>query len=99
MSEVEPGRDAKAALELKGVVRTFRQGSEAVEALRGLSLAVAAGEMVGLVGPSPPVHLRQLAHQGGGVLARLQPRPGPANTAAAAPAAQPVSAAPARRLC
>jgi len=52
MSEAEAGRNAPPALELKGVVRTFRQGNEAVEVLRGLSLAVSAGEIVALVGPS-----------------------------------------------
>jgi lipoprotein-releasing system ATP-binding protein len=40
------------ALALDGIVRTFRQGSERLEVLRGLSLEVAAGEIVALVGPS-----------------------------------------------
>ena len=34
----------------------------------------------GVPGDAPPVALRQLAHHRGGVLARLQPRPGPGET-------------------
>ncbi|MEK9662247.1 MAG: ATP-binding cassette domain-containing protein, partial [Alphaproteobacteria bacterium] len=40
------------ALQLAGVVRTFRQGSNVLEVLRGADLAIAGGEMVALVGPS-----------------------------------------------
>ncbi|MEQ8696023.1 MAG: ATP-binding cassette domain-containing protein, partial [Bauldia litoralis] len=39
-------------LELRGVTRIFRQGSESLEVLRHVSLAIEAGEMVALVGPS-----------------------------------------------
>ena len=52
MSEAAASPRTSTSLELRGVVRTFRQGSEAVEVLRGLSLAVSAGEIVALVGPS-----------------------------------------------
>ncbi len=48
MSETATG----AALELRDVVRTFRQGSTRLEVLRGLSLSLSAGEIVALVGPS-----------------------------------------------
>jgi lipoprotein-releasing system ATP-binding protein len=44
--------EAKAALELRGVVRTFKQGGENLQVLRGVQLALRAGEMVALVGPS-----------------------------------------------
>jgi lipoprotein-releasing system ATP-binding protein len=40
------------ALELDGIVRRFRQGSERLQVLAGASLAVSAGEAVALVGPS-----------------------------------------------
>jgi lipoprotein-releasing system ATP-binding protein len=46
MTEGEP------ALELRNVVRTYRQGTSALGVLRSVSLAVKAGEIVALVGPS-----------------------------------------------
>ncbi len=54
MSEAAPASAAATApaLALVEVVRTYRQGSEAVEVLRGVTLAVSAGEAVALVGPS-----------------------------------------------
>jgi lipoprotein-releasing system ATP-binding protein len=42
----------EAALELIGVVRTYRQAGEALEILRGVSLRLAKGEIAALVGPS-----------------------------------------------
>ena len=41
-----------AILELRDIVRTFRQGEDRVEVLRGASLRLAAGEIVALTGPS-----------------------------------------------
>ena len=41
-----------AILDARDVVKTYRTGAGAVEALRGVSLAVPPGEMVAVVGPS-----------------------------------------------
>jgi lipoprotein-releasing system ATP-binding protein len=41
-----------SGLQLKGVHRSFNQGSSALHVLRGLDLTVARGEVVALVGPS-----------------------------------------------
>jgi len=40
------------ALELQTIARTFRQGESTIDVLRGVSLQVHKGELVGLVGPS-----------------------------------------------
>ncbi|HUH84641.1 MAG TPA: ABC transporter ATP-binding protein [Stellaceae bacterium] len=45
-------RDALPALELRNVVRTYRQAGAPLPVLRGASLALRAGEIVALVGPS-----------------------------------------------
>jgi lipoprotein-releasing system ATP-binding protein len=53
MSEARAAVGPEApALELREVVRTYRQGHAALEVLRGVSLAVRSGEIVALVGPS-----------------------------------------------
>jgi lipoprotein-releasing system ATP-binding protein len=44
--------DGAAALELKGVIRTFRQAGEPLPVLRGVSFSLRRGEIVALVGPS-----------------------------------------------
>jgi len=43
---------SETVLELRGVSRSFRQGSGRLEVLRQVSLAVAPGEIVALIGPS-----------------------------------------------
>lgn len=43
---------AKKLLELKGVSRTFIQGSETIHALRKTDFSVEAGEFVAIIGPS-----------------------------------------------
>ena len=39
-------------LELKNVVKTFKQGSAKLEVLKGVDFAIAPGEIVALIGPS-----------------------------------------------
>ena len=46
------GTPGAPALELRAVVQTFYQAGNAIEVLKGASLAVRPGEMVALVGPS-----------------------------------------------
>ncbi len=48
MSEAIP----RTMLAMRDVVRTYRQANERLEVLRGVTLSVAPGELVGLVGPS-----------------------------------------------
>jgi len=56
MSDAPPTVNAAASgkpvLGLTGIVRTFRQGRQNLEVLRGVDLEVREGEIVGLVGPS-----------------------------------------------
>ena len=43
---------SEAALELRGVLRTFRQGGRDIEVLRDVRMSLVPGEIVALVGPS-----------------------------------------------
>ena len=56
MSETSPTMapilSGKPVLGLTGIVRTFRQGRQDLEVLRGVDLEVREGEIVALVGPS-----------------------------------------------
>ena len=58
MSQVLVERDARTAstssplIELSGVEKTYRTGKVAYQALRGVDLTIARGDMVAIVGPS-----------------------------------------------
>ncbi|MDD3446916.1 MAG: ATP-binding cassette domain-containing protein, partial [Zavarzinia sp.] len=43
---------SEATLRLEGVTRTFAQGAERLDVLRGVDLELHRGEVVALVGPS-----------------------------------------------
>ena len=49
---VKHGDLAMALLEARGLVKTFRKATSAVEVLRGVDLDIRTGEMVALIGPS-----------------------------------------------
>jgi len=48
----EPGPDRAPVIELAGARKTYRTGSVEFEALRGVDLAIGAGEYVAIMGPS-----------------------------------------------
>jgi putative ABC transport system ATP-binding protein len=48
----EPPPETTALLDVRGVSKTYRRGSEEVRALQGASLSLHPGEVVALVGPS-----------------------------------------------
>ncbi|HYB09819.1 MAG TPA: ABC transporter ATP-binding protein [Alphaproteobacteria bacterium] len=52
MSDATAPKPNAPSLALQDIVRTYRQGSERLEVLRGAGLEVRAGEVVALVGPS-----------------------------------------------
>ena len=48
---IEP-MTAKALIQLEGVTKTYDAGDNAVQALRGIDVAIEQGEFVAIVGPS-----------------------------------------------
>ena len=45
-------REETPTLELRNVYRSFKQGSQTLEVLRGINLNIEKGEIVALIGPS-----------------------------------------------
>jgi ABC-2 type transport system ATP-binding protein len=52
VQRVPAGRGAAAAVEAKGLVKTYRSRAGTVEAVRGVDLRVEAGEVFGFLGPN-----------------------------------------------
>jgi macrolide transport system ATP-binding/permease protein len=50
--EIASACTIKPAVEAKGLVRTYRRGSEEIQALKGIDLDIQCGEFVGVVGHS-----------------------------------------------
>jgi putative ABC transport system ATP-binding protein len=48
----EPETDAKALIQLEKVTKTYDSGENAVQALRGVDVAIERGEFVSIIGPS-----------------------------------------------
>lgn len=52
MAPAKSGRDRHNVVRLSEVTRTFRMGTNVVEALKGVDLAIASGEYLSIMGPS-----------------------------------------------
>ena len=51
-SPEEAGPGTATAVEARGIVKTYHQGDDAIRALKGVDLAVAAGEFLAVTGAS-----------------------------------------------
>src|SRR5689334_21122019 len=50
--EYEPDTAEKALIQLESVTKTYDSGENAVQALRGVDVAIERGEFVAIIGPS-----------------------------------------------